>query len=71
MEILPFDQFRIRVDGSGNVTLRNRQYIRRIGAGNSQCAPTQPLPRADHVEAAHCGFLHVDPSHGGGVRGGS
>ena len=72
VEVLPFDQFRVRVDGSGNVTLRNRQYIRRIGAGNSQssqCAPTQPLPSADNAEAAHAGYLHADPSHGGGVRG--
>ena len=66
VEILPYDQFRIRVDGSGNVTLRNRQYIRKIGAGNE---PTQPLAEADHVEAAHCGYLHVDPPRGGGVRG--
>ena len=69
VEMLPFDQFRIRVDGSGNVTLRNRQYIRKIGAGNSQCAPTQPLPSANNVEAAQAGYLHADPSHGGGVRG--
>ena len=66
VETLPYDQFRIRVDGSGNVTLRNRQYIRKIGAGND---PTQPLPGADHIETVHCGYLHADPPHGGGVRG--
>ena len=69
VEILPYNQFRIRVDGSGNVTLRNRQFIRKIGAGNSHDALTQPLPRAEHVEAAYCGHLHVHPPHGGGVRG--
>ena len=35
VEVLPFDQYRVKVDGSGRITLRNRQFLRKIGQGDS------------------------------------
>ena len=35
MEVLPYDQYRVKVDGSGRITLRNRQFLRKIGQGDS------------------------------------
>ena len=35
VEVLPFDQYLVRVDGSGRVTRRNRQFLRIIGQGDS------------------------------------
>ena len=53
IEVLPFDQYRIRVDGSGRVTLRNRQFLRRLGHDDSitDTAPTQPVDTLDQVGA--------------------
>ena len=48
VEVLPYDQYRVKVDGSGQVTLRNRQFLRRLAAGDAAAAPTQPLPQS-HV----------------------
>ena len=48
VEVLPYDQYRVKVDGSGQVTLRNRQFLRRLAAGDEAAAPTQPLPQS-HV----------------------
>ena len=36
------DQYRVRVDGSGQITLRNRKFLRKLGQGDTS-APTQPL----------------------------
>ena len=33
VEVLPFDQYNIKMDGSGQVTLRNRQFIRKLSSG--------------------------------------
>ena len=41
VEILPYDQYRVKMDGSGQTTLRNRQFIRFLGHDSS--SPTQPL----------------------------
>ena len=35
VETLPYDQYRIKMDGSGQVTLRNRQFIRKLSNGTS------------------------------------
>ena len=35
VETLPYDQYRIKMDGSGQVTLRNRQFIRKLANGTS------------------------------------
>ena len=41
MEVLPNRQYKVKVDGSGRITLRNRQFLRRIlpymkaGQGNT------------------------------------
>ena len=40
MEVLPFDQYLVRVDGSGRVTRRNRQFLRIIGQGDSTADDT-------------------------------
>ena len=52
VEILPFDQYRVKVDGSGQVTLRNQRFLRRLGqGGNIEDAPTQPVDTLDQVGA--------------------
>ena len=66
VEVLPFDQYRVKVDGSGRVTLRNRQFLRNLGHGDSSttagsCPPTQPVP----VDT----FDQVGAGCGGGVIG--
>ena len=32
VEALPYQQYRIRMDGSGDISLRNRRFLRRITA---------------------------------------
>ena len=59
VEGLPYDQYRIKMDGSGQVTLRNCQFIRRIGHGPTHDAATQPLP-----PAAGCGYLATPRGRG-------
>lgn len=64
VEVLPYDQYRVKVDGSGRVSLRNRQFLRKLGEGDSSagtCPPTQPVP----VDTLH----QVGAGHGGGVIG--
>ena len=41
VETLPYDQYRVKMDGSGQTTLRNRQFIRFLGHDSS--SPTQPI----------------------------
>ena len=66
VEVLKFDQYRVKMDGSGQVTLRNRQYLRKLANGDtpSSTVATQPLPPAT---TAGCGYLAVGP-HGGRRR---
>lgn len=42
IEALPHRQYRVRVDGSGRVTLRNRRFLRPTTAGNNNTASTPP-----------------------------
>ena len=34
MEVLPHDQYRVKVDGSRRITLRNLQFLRKLGQGD-------------------------------------
>ena len=70
VEALPYDQYRVKADGSGIVTLRNRQYLRKIGTDDSvnSAPPTQPLPCQDATVS--CGFVQYG-SMGEQGRGGS
>ena len=64
VEVLPYDQYRVKVDGSGRVSLRNRQFLRKLGEGDSSagtCPPTQPVP-VDTLD-------QVGAGQGGGVIG--
>ena len=61
VEVLPYDQYRVKVDGSGRVSLRNRQFLRKLGEGAGTCPPTQPVP----VDT----FDQVGAGCGGGVIG--
>ena len=45
MEVKPHDQYLVKVDGSGRVTLRNRQFLRHIqGLADSNLPTTTPVP---------------------------
>ena len=52
MEILDHDQYRIKVDGSGRTTLRNRRFLRPI-------TPFNNPPNSDQ----HTALPHNQPSH--------
>ena len=41
VETKPNDQYRIKIDGSGQVTLRNRQFLRKISQGQPQSQPIE------------------------------
>ena len=45
VETLPHQQYRVRVHGSGRITLRNRQFLRRITP--LQQAPSIPMPNIE------------------------
>ena len=60
--MLDYDQYRVKVDGSGQVTLRNRQFLRRLAAGDAAPAPTQPLPQSPVVGV---GYVSVGGPGGG------
>ena len=53
VEALPFDQYLIKVDGSGRVTRRNRRFLKRFEPATTEIAP--PIP----TEAMEPVFLDV------------
>ena len=74
VETLPYDQYRIKMDGSGQVTLRNRQFIRKLANGmsidsnDSANAETQTQSLAKNEDADQatqplvvCGHLSCGP----------
>ncbi len=53
VEVLPYDQYRVKVDGSGRVTTRNRKFLRRFKPSSgifplapARHAPIAPAPRS-------------------------
>jgi transposase InsO family protein len=44
VEVLQYRQYRVRVNGSGRVTLRNRRFLRPIAAANCSTMPAQLHP---------------------------
>ena len=44
VEVLPHRQYRIRVDGSGRVTLRNRRFLRPVAENSTRTATASPFP---------------------------
>ena len=44
IEALPHRQYRIRVDGSGRVTLRNRRFLRQVAENSMRAGTALPLP---------------------------
>ena len=74
VETLPYDQYRIKMDGSGQVTLRNRQFIRKLANGTSIDSndsanaetQTQSLAKNEDADQATqpqvvCGHLSCGP----------
>ena len=52
VEALPHQQYRVRVHGSGRITLRNRQYLRKISPIQSTFpTTTTPLLPTSHTQA--------------------
>ena len=45
MEVRQFDQYVIRVDGSGRVTLRNRKFLRKYSPVYAHPAPIDDVPK--------------------------
>jgi hypothetical protein len=53
VEVLPHQQYRVKVHGSGRITLRNRQYLRKISPIQSTFStPTTPLLPTSQTQAA-------------------
>ena len=44
VEVMPNRQYRIRVDGSGRVTLRNRRFLRKVAPSQPQVIPGAAIP---------------------------
>lgn len=63
VESLGHDQYRVRVDGSGRLTLRNRRFLRGYTLA-TPCAPQQPVPGALSLPlvALGCPPLPAHPS---------
>ena len=44
LEVLPYDQYRIKMDGSGRVSLRNRRFLKKIKPfSSSRSLPNDPV----------------------------
>ena len=56
LEAEGYDQYKVRVDGSGRITVRNRQFLRKVTPYQQQ----QPVPRVQ---------LQTDPEEGEGQAG--
>merc|ERR1712030_19871 len=56
LEAEEFDQYKVRVDGSGRITVRNRRYLRKVTPYQQQ----QPVPRVQ---------VPIDPVEGERPRG--
>ena len=49
VEILPYDAYLIKMDGSGRITKRNRRYLRPIIPFNTQLQQNNDVPSQTHV----------------------
>ena len=54
VEVLPFRQYRIRMDGSGRVTIRNRRFLKplQLGETKSKALLPSPLDSGEHGGSA-------------------
>ena len=59
MEVLPYDQFKVKVGGSGRVTTRNRKILRRFKPSSgifpsapARHAPIAPAPRSGETPSS-------------------
>ena len=70
VECLPFRKYRVKLDGSGRVVLRNRKFLREYEAGSlipdrldiDSTHPTVPVPEEDEEQEQHPNY---DTSHEG------
>ena len=70
VECLPFRKYRVKLDGSGRVVLRNRKFLREYEAGSlipdrldvDLTHPTVPVPEEDEEQQQQPNY---DTSHEG------
>ena len=64
VEVLPHLQYRVRMDGSGDISLRNRRFLRKITPIQSVIQNPDPPPASPRSEAA----TPPEPRRSGRVR---
>ena len=65
VEVHQFDQYVVRVDGSGRVTLRNRKFLRKYSpvVPHAPVAALPPLPLAPHTSHSNAEKANVGPKN--------
>ena len=61
VEVMGYDQYKIRVDGSGMISIRNRKFQRKIIPFNSTMRPSHSLPLEQAPSSAHNNLPHSSP----------
>ena len=70
VEVLPFDQYKVKMDGSGRLSLRNRKFLRPITPfttglsrqANTILPPSSPLPTLPHTAEPAPAPSHHQPA---------
>ena len=69
VEVKEYDQYVVKVHGTGRLTVRNRQFLRHISAGMEQASvPPEPAVVSHRVPTEVQDGEDDPPQHGGGLR---